>query len=69
MYPTIDRVYVNRLARDELGWRPIHNFATVLDHVRSGGSPLSDLALAVGVKGYHDRRFDSGPYRVEGAGA
>jgi UDP-glucose 4-epimerase len=67
MYPTIDRVYVNRLAREELGWQPIHDFATVLDRVRSGGSPLSRLAQAVGVKGYHDRRFESGPYPVDGA--
>lgn len=67
MYPTIDRVYVNRLARAELGWRPIHDFATALDRVRSGGSPLSDLARAVGVKGYHDTIFESGPYPVDSA--
>jgi UDP-glucose 4-epimerase len=65
MYPSIDRVYVNRLAREELGWRPVHDFATVLDRVRAGGSPLSDLARAVGVKGYHSEVFESGPYPVE----
>ena len=42
MYPSIDRVYVNRLAREQLGWRPVYDFATVLDRVRAGGSPLSD---------------------------
>ena len=65
MYPSIDRVYVNRRARDELGWRPIHDFATVLDRVRTGGSPLSDLANVVGSKGYHAQVFESGPYPVE----
>jgi nucleoside-diphosphate-sugar epimerase len=65
MYRSIDRVYVNRLARAELGWRPKHDFATVLDRVRAGGSPLSDLANAVGVKGYHAEVFESGPYPVE----
>lgn len=66
MYSSIDRVYVNDLARAELGWRPIHDFATALDRVRSGGSPLSDLAKAVGVKGYHQQVFDGGgPYPVD----
>jgi UDP-glucose 4-epimerase len=64
MYPSIDRVYVNTLARTELGWRPLHDFASVLDRVRLGGSPLSGLALAVGIKGYHDRTFEAGPYPV-----
>jgi UDP-glucose 4-epimerase len=65
MYPSIDRVYVNRLAREELGWRPVHDFATVLERVRAGGSPLSDLANAVGSKGYHAQVFEAGPYPVE----
>jgi UDP-glucose 4-epimerase len=65
MSPTIDRVYVNRRARTELGWRPVHDFAAVLNRVRTGGSPLSALALAVGVKGYHARVFETGPYPVE----
>ncbi len=65
MYPLIDRVYVNRLAREELGWRPMYDFASVLSRVRSGGSPLSDLARAVGVKGYHAQVFEAGPYPVE----
>ena len=67
MYPTIDRVYVNHLARAELGWRPVHDFATALDRVRSGASPLSGLARAVGVKGYHDTVFESGPCPVDSA--
>ena len=65
MYPSIDRVYVNRLARSELGWRPIHDFATILERVRSGGSPLSDVAGTIGVKGYHSQEFKTGPYPVE----
>ena len=65
MYPSIDRVYVNRLAREELDWRPVHDFATVLERVRAGGSPLSDLANAVGSKGYHAQVFETGPYPVE----
>jgi UDP-glucose 4-epimerase len=65
MYPSIDRVYVNNLAREELGWKPIHDFATVLDRVRAGGSPLSDLANTIGSKGYHAEVFEAGPYPVE----
>ena len=56
---------MNRLARGELGWRPVHDFARVLGRVRAGGSPLSELALAVGIKGYHAQVFESGPYPVE----
>jgi UDP-glucose 4-epimerase len=65
MYPSIDRVYVNRLARTELDWQPKHDFATVLERVRAGGSPLSNLARTVGVKGYHAQVFETGPYPVE----
>jgi nucleoside-diphosphate-sugar epimerase len=64
MYPTIDRVYGNRLARTELGWRPVHDFAAVIGRLRSGGSPLSDLAKATGVKRYHAQVFENGPYPV-----
>ncbi len=65
MYQSIDRVYVNKKAREDLGWRPLHDFKSVLARVHSGGSPLSDLANAVGVKGYHEASFTAGPYPVE----
>ncbi|MEM8812140.1 MAG: NAD(P)-dependent oxidoreductase [Pseudomonadota bacterium] len=65
MYDTLDRVYVNQRARDELGWRPIHDFATVVNRIACGGTPLGDLARAVGVKGYHDEVFEDGPFPVE----
>lgn len=65
MYRDIDRVYVNGKARAELGWRPVHDFASVLRRVAAGGAPLSDLALAVGTKGYHDQVFEVGPYPLE----
>lgn len=65
MYPSIDRVYSNELALKELGWRPVHDFPAALGRVAAGGWPLSELARAVGVKGYHDRRFEDGPYPVD----
>lgn len=55
MYPTIDRVYVNARARRELGWEPRHSFGTALAALAAGRDPRSELALAVGAKGYHDR--------------
>ncbi|MAP96600.1 MAG: NAD-dependent epimerase [Ponticaulis sp.] len=67
MQPEMDRVYVNTKARAELGWQPKHNFADVLKRVASGGPILSDLAYAIGVKGYHDRVFRDGPYPVDEA--
>ena len=64
MFPTIDRVYVSQRARDELGWRPRHDFGAVLRCLRAGEEPRSALARAVGSKGYHDRSFAEGPYPV-----
>jgi UDP-glucose 4-epimerase len=43
----------------------VHDFANVLNRVNAGGSPLSDLARAIGVKGYHAQAFEIGPYPVE----
>jgi nucleoside-diphosphate-sugar epimerase len=65
MLPSIDRVYVNRRAREELGWRPRVDFRHVLDCLQRGGDIFSPLARAVGSKGYHSERFDEGPYPVE----
>ena len=53
MFPTIDRVYVNDRARKELGWRPRHGFRQVLDRLKAGTDPRSDLAREIGAKGYH----------------
>jgi nucleoside-diphosphate-sugar epimerase len=68
MLPGIDRVYVNRRARDELGWRPRFDFRHALDCLRRGDDVFSALARAVGSKGYHSQTFDEGPYPVESAG-
>jgi UDP-glucose 4-epimerase len=53
MLPTIDRVYVNTRARSDLGWEPRYDFGYALERLRSGQDPRSDLALAIGAKGYH----------------
>jgi UDP-glucose 4-epimerase len=60
MLPGIDRVYVNDRARNELGWRPRHDFRHALDRLRAGEDTRSPLALAVGAKGYH--AVSTGPY-------
>jgi UDP-glucose 4-epimerase len=64
MFPSIDRVYVNQRARDDLGWRPRYDFEYVLEKLRSGEDPRSPLSLAVGAKGYHAQKFTEGPYPV-----
>jgi UDP-glucose 4-epimerase len=53
MFDSIDRVYDNAKARAELGWRPRHDFAEVIDRLRETGDVRSELARAVGSKGYH----------------
>jgi UDP-glucose 4-epimerase len=65
MFPRIDRVYVNESARLELGWRPRHDFANIIERLRVGEDHRSSLALAVGSKGYHDQIFEEGPYPAE----
>jgi UDP-glucose 4-epimerase len=64
MFPSIDRVYVNQRARDDLGWRPRYDFEYILERLRSGEEPRSPLSLAVGSKGYHAQKFTEGPYPV-----
>jgi UDP-glucose 4-epimerase len=64
MLPAIERVYVNKLARAELGWQPRHDFYSVILRLRSEGDFLSPLARAVGSKGYHAEVFTEGPYPV-----
>jgi UDP-glucose 4-epimerase len=65
MLPTIDRVYVNERARNELGWRPRYDFACVIERLRAGDDLRSRLAQLVGSKGYHAEEFVEGPYPVE----
>jgi UDP-glucose 4-epimerase len=64
MFPSIDRVYVNQRARNDLGWSPRYDFEYVLEKLRSGDDPRSPLSLAVGSKGYHAEKFTEGPYPV-----
>ena len=54
MFPSIERVYVNDLARRELGWSPRYDFRFALDRLRDGADPRSRLALSIGAKGYHE---------------
>lgn len=65
VFPAIDRVYVNAKARDELGWAPQYDFARVLRQLDAGEPVGSELARAVGAKGYHSEVFADGPYPVE----
>ena len=53
MFESIDRVYDNAKARAELGWRPHHDFASVIERLGSSDDVRSPLAQAVGSKGYH----------------
>jgi len=68
MFPSVDRVYVNARAREELGWRPRYDFAHILTALRTGSEDLrSPLAQLVGIKGYHAQQFMKGPYPVTDA--
>jgi UDP-glucose 4-epimerase len=56
MFPGIDRVYVNDRARRDLGWHPRYDFRHVIGRLEAGEDPRSELARAVGSKGYHPVR-------------
>jgi UDP-glucose 4-epimerase len=60
MLPSIERVYVNTQAREELGWEPRHDFRLALERVAAGQDWRSELARSIGAKGYH--ATSTGPY-------
>jgi UDP-glucose 4-epimerase len=64
MFPGIDRVYVNRRAMTELGWRPKFDFTHVLESLGAQRDFRSPLAREIGSKGYHETVFQAGPYPV-----
>lgn len=53
MFPAIERVYDNALARRQLGWEPRWSFGHALERLAAGEQPRSELARLVGAKGYH----------------
>lgn len=65
MFDALDRVYVNDLARKELGWEPDTTFDTALDRLKRGQPPFSALKDQIGKKGYHDKVFEDGPFPVD----
>jgi UDP-glucose 4-epimerase len=65
MFPTIDRVYANERARNELGWVPRYDFNSILEQLKAGEDMRSPLAQLIGSKGYHAQVFSDGPYPVE----
>lgn len=64
MFATLGRVYDSSHAQRALDWRPKYTFANALQKLSEGKDYRSDLALEIGVKGYHDSSFDQGPYPV-----
>jgi UDP-glucose 4-epimerase len=64
-FPKIDRVYVNKKAREELNWQPVYNFNKILEKLKTNDDIRSPLAKIIGSKGYHAVKFKDGPYPVE----
>lgn len=65
MLDSIDRVYVNERARNELGWKPCYDFRFLIERLKAGEDMRSPLARRIGSKGYHAESFSEGPYPVE----
>ena len=65
MFSGIDRVYVNKKARVELGWKPQYDFKHWLNCLQLGLEPNSPMVEKIGMKGYHATVFTEGPYPVE----
>jgi UDP-glucose 4-epimerase len=64
MFDSLERVYDSTRAREQLGWAPRYDFASALEALAAGEDPRSELALAVGAKGYHAQ--STGPYTIRG---
>ncbi|MEM7790330.1 MAG: NAD(P)-dependent oxidoreductase [Verrucomicrobiota bacterium] len=64
MLEGIDRIYDSSAATRDLSWLPKYTFGYGLSCMRSGQPARSKLADVVGSKGYHDVRFEEGPYPV-----
>lgn len=65
MFPSVDRVYVNLRAREELGWQPRYTYGHILERLRAGDNIRSPLARSVGFKGYHGDKFAGEMYPTE----
>jgi UDP-glucose 4-epimerase len=61
MLPAINRVYVNELARTQLGWQPRYDFGFVIDRLRASEEFRSPLARGVGSQGLACRDIFRGP--------
>lgn len=64
MFPSITRVYDNAAARNILGWKPKHDFQSILAQIDERVPIGSALARKIGAKGYHKETFTEGPYPV-----
>jgi UDP-glucose 4-epimerase len=64
MFPSIDRVYVNEKARNELGWQPKYDFRYIIEQLQATNELRSPLAVQIGAKGYHPEKFIDGPFPV-----
>jgi nucleoside-diphosphate-sugar epimerase len=64
MFPSIERVYVNDRARNDLGWQPRFDFSYVIERLKADDHSRSCLARIIGSKGYHVEAFAEGPYPV-----
>ena len=62
MFDSIERVYDSSRASADLGWMPRYTFARAIELLAAGEDPRSELARAVGAKGYHP--VSTGPYTV-----
>jgi UDP-glucose 4-epimerase len=60
LWGALDRVYDNARARAELGWQPLHDFASAIGRLSAGHDHRSDLALAIGIKAHHPERRNGG---------
>jgi nucleoside-diphosphate-sugar epimerase len=64
MLAGIDRVYDNSAARKDLLWKPKYSFKYILECLKDNKPWQSELATAVGAKGYHSEVYYDGPYPV-----
>lgn len=64
MFSSLDRVYDSSRAQQALNWSPKYTFGEALKALAEGRDYRSELAQAIGAKGYHDVHYEDGIYPV-----
>jgi UDP-glucose 4-epimerase len=65
VFPQIERVYINAVARRDLGWEPRCDVNKMLAEIVDAKQPKSIISQQIVTIGYHGEVFEEGPIPVQ----